>query len=186
MLDLERFKKKKKKKSQRSTLLMKHCREAGPVALSKPWSALWAHTPTVHPPPPSAYQGENSQGRKSEPRESKIVRMREREEQEVTDLYPPLLRFHALVNQSSTFWLLLWYGTAGRWVKTATSALRGKTSQILCLHTEPLALALHSRTESERKVSLVSYSCRTQRWPALTTHQDPVYCSTVPNWTPAM
>lgn len=76
--------------SQRSTLLMKHCRQAGPVALSKPWSALWAHTPTMHPPPPPlAYQGENSQGRESEPRERKMVRMREREEQEVTDLYQP-------------------------------------------------------------------------------------------------
>lgn len=41
----------KKNPSQRSTLLMKHCREAGPVALSKPRSALWTHTPTVHPPP---------------------------------------------------------------------------------------------------------------------------------------
>lgn len=39
--------------------------------------------------PPSAYQGENSQGRESEPRESKMVRMREREEQEVSDLYQP-------------------------------------------------------------------------------------------------
>lgn len=39
--------------------------------------------------PPLAYQGENSQGRESEPRERKMVRMREREEQEVTDLYQP-------------------------------------------------------------------------------------------------
>lgn len=30
---------------------MKHCCEARPVALSKSWSSLWAHTPTVHPPP---------------------------------------------------------------------------------------------------------------------------------------
>lgn len=47
-------------------------------------------------------------------------------------------------------------------MKTATSAFRGKISQIHCLHTELLALALHSQTESERKVSLVSYICRTQ------------------------
>lgn len=44
-------KRQEKNPSQRSTLLMKHCREAGPVALSKPRSALWTHTPTVHPPP---------------------------------------------------------------------------------------------------------------------------------------
>lgn len=29
---------------------MKHCHKAGPVALSKPWSALWTHTPTSAPP----------------------------------------------------------------------------------------------------------------------------------------
>lgn len=128
--------------------------------------------------PPSAYQGENSQGRESEPRESRMVRMRERAEQEVADLYqPPLLRFHSPVNQSSTFWLLLWYDTAGRWVKTATSAVRGKTSQILCLHMEPLP----SHPESERgqfgflQLSAEHSCCL----PALT-------MACIPQWTPPM
>lgn len=39
--------------------------------------------------PPSAYQGENSQGQESEPQDSEMVRTRVRKEKEVTDLYQP-------------------------------------------------------------------------------------------------
>lgn len=145
---------------------MKHCRKAGPVALSKPWSALWAHTPTLHPPPRWHTREKTVKVRRVSLEKARWCEWESaRNRKLLTSTNPPLLRFNALLNQSSTFQLLLWYDTAGRWVKSATSAFRGKASQILCLHMELLALALHSQSENERKVSLVSSSCRTQSTP---------------------
>lgn len=124
---------------------------------------LYGPTPTVHPPPRRRTRKKTLKvGRVSLKKARRCKWESERNRKLLTHTNPPLLRFRALVNQSSTFWLFLWYDTAGRWAKTATSAFRGKTSQLLCLHTEPLALALHSQTESKRKGSLVSYSCRKQ------------------------
>lgn len=95
---------------------MKHCHKAGPVALSKPRSALWTHTPTSAPP---------DIPERNLPRSGECAlrkRDGENERAKGKGSYWPLPL--PPVNQSSTSWLLLWYDTARRWVKTATITFR--------------------------------------------------------------
>lgn len=140
--------------------------------------------------PPSTYQGESSQGQESEPRDSEMVRTRVRKEKEVTDLYqPPHPRWipsppPTPKNQSSAFWLLLWWRS--RWVKTAISAFRGEaTSQMLCLLTQPLVVALCTRKWKKYPFGFPQLAAEnSRRWPAVSTRYGPDYCRAVPKWTP--
>lgn len=139
--------------------------------------------------PPSAYQGENSQGQESEPRDSEMVRTRVRTEKEVTDLYqpphplwiPPHLPPHRKIKAPPSH--CFYDSSACRWVKTATSALRGEATSQTCVYSRNRSWWLYA-PESERNIRSQLADDNSKPWPAVSTRYGPVYCCAVPNWTP--